>query len=120
MRSKINNLEKSIMNYNYSNANYAQNEKRSLTPIRTNLNNNDYQESKFNSHDPSNSKDKRCNYDYREQNQNSSINNFEAENKELKEDLKSKNKSIITLENQIIELRALNKTCYDLLGQLNI
>jgi len=117
MRNKISDLEKSMIYYQ-KNSIYLQKENKSLSPSRSKFNTNDNSESKFNSNDVNNN-DINYNYEYREKSQNSGLNNLEPENKRLKEDLKSRDKIIISLENQISELLVLNKTCYDLLGQLN-
>lgn len=117
MGNKISELEKSILYYqSYSN---APREKKSLSPSRSDLYTNDNSESKYNSNFQENI-DRKYNYDYREKNHNSALNMIESENKSLREQIKSRDKIIINLESQINELRALNKTCYDLLGQLNI
>jgi predicted RNase H-like nuclease (RuvC/YqgF family) len=118
MRNKISDIEKSMIYYQ-TNSIYLQKEKKSSSPNRSNFNTYDNSQSKFNSQDANNNTDKNYNYEYKEKSQNSALNNLEPENKRLKEDLKSRDKIIISLENQIRELLVLNKTCYDLLGQLN-
>lgn len=118
LRNKINDLEQSII-YHQSNSNNIHNNKRSISPSRSNFYSNDKTEYKFNSQDKENT-DKKHHYDHREKTQNLEIHISESENKKMKEELKSRDKTILSLENQIRELRALNKTCYELLGQLNI
>lgn len=117
MRNKINELEKSVIYY--QSYDYSQKEKRSLSPNTLNLPINDNAEHKYNSNLEENI-NRNYHYNDTENNQNSPMTIMESENKSLKEQIKSRDKIIITLENQIIELRALNKTCHDLLGQLNI
>lgn len=115
MRNKICDLESSIK-YHYSNN--SLNNKRSLSPSRSNFNTNDNSVTKFNSHDrDANAK---YHFEYRDKSETASIKILKSENINLKEEIKSRDKIIFKLENQKSELQALNKTCHDLLGQLNI
>ncbi len=116
MRIKINDLEKLIHNY-HSNSDYIQHNKS--TPNRSKYNTNYYCEYKLDSQRQENSEIK-YQYDYGEKSQKSEIEILQSENKILKEKIKFQENFVIKLENQISEIRALNKTCHDLLGQLNI
>jgi len=65
--------------------------------------------------------EKEYNFEYRKKYiKNSNINFLESENYNLREELKNKDREIFSMENQIHELKAVNKTCYDLLSQLDM
>lgn len=118
MRNKINDLENTIYYYN-SNSNFKQREKRTLSPSRSNFNTDDNSDAKYNSYDITNS-EKKYNMDYREKNNSFINNNLEQENRTLKEELKKRDRIIINLENQMSDMKAVNKTCHELLSQLNV
>ncbi len=48
------------------------------------------------------------------------INHLEQENRNLKEEIKKRERIIINLENQMSDMKAVNKTCHELLTQINI
>jgi predicted RNase H-like nuclease (RuvC/YqgF family) len=90
MRNKISDLETTIYNYNSYSNDILNSDKKS---------NNDYQEKK---------------------NSENLINHLEQENRNLKEEIKKRERIIINLENQMSDMKAVNKTCHELLTQINI